>query len=697
MQILKTLFNKTINNVIFGITLMVLVAGYIAIGSGIPEVREHFEMNELQFFAAWPIKVLMVLLVINLLTVTWTRIPLTPPRYGVWCIHLGIITLIFGLAGYYANKIEGQVRIPLGAKVDHFYDNFERALYVKLNGEWSDTLPLHNLPRFNEYGEEHRNVASLNKSGLRDIVLGSMMRDGDTGEVKRVPFHEAYGWKNELKVDIVGYWPYASVATSFATDPESKDVGLRLAMVEPHSNQPQETWLMGSDARHRQRTLGDGAVEVEHRHQEDENIVEGLKNAASQVLQVTFNVGDKKGDTFVEVGKTYPLGDTGYAVQVESYNPSWPMFGTNEMVRAMTFMVMSPTAKYRRMVLEGKPVQTDFKLDEPGGGPMGKRQTEPLDKALTLGFAVTDPFRLMPREATKKHTFITTGDGKMFDVAVAADGPSKITEIPGGRGTVDVTIDHSGRGPFQPPPEPGTSDSGHMHTLPLSVARVDQIVKDDMIIPVPSAQRQRDLGAAGLVQVVRAKLSMGQWSKTVLVPFMPDAGENMDWNAPIINLPEGGATVQLTLCNSRLRLPAELTLEHFELVPYPGGDANAPNALIRDFRSTLIVNDPNTKVTTTAVAHMNNPVYFDSGRWLFFQAAYDGDGKQWTILGVGNRPGVWVMTIGCVMIFVGLMYAFYLKPIIIRRMKANAIAEAADRKAKAAKAQQVAEPELVAT
>jgi hypothetical protein len=688
MQILKTVFNKTLNNVLFGIGLMLSLAIYIAVGSGLPEVREYFEMNELQFFAAWPVKVLMVLLVANLIIVTWTRIPLTPPRYGVWCIHLGIITLIFGLSGYYGNKVEGQVRIRIGAKVDHFYDNFERALYVRVNGEWADTYPLENLPRFADYSADRKNLAALNKAGLRDILPGMTVRDGNGGAVKRVPFNEAYSWKNPLKIDVVGYWPYANIATSFATDPESKDVGLRLAIVDPHSNGEQETWLMGADPRHRMRRLADGAIEAEHRHQDDANIVEGLKNAASQTLQLTFNAGDKKGNAFVEVGKSYPLGDTGYTVQVERYQPSWPMFGTNEMVRAMTLMVSSPTMKYRRMILEGKPVQTDFKLDEADGGPMGKRQAEPLDKALVLSFALTDPFRLMPQEAPKKHTFITTGDDKLWDVIVGNDGPSTITEIPGGKGKVDVVIDHSGRGPFQPPPAPG-EDAGHIHTLPLNVARVNNIVKEDRVLPVPSAQRERDLGAAGLLQVIEAKVTMGEWTKNVYVPFTPDAGEHKEWTAPVLTLPETGATLQLALCNSRLRLPAELTLEHFELVPYPGGDVNQPNALIRDFRSTLLVRDPRTELTDTAVAHMNNPVYFDSGRWLFFQAAYDGQDKAWTILGVGNRPGVWVMTIGCVMIFVGLMYAFYLKPYIIRRMKDNAIAAAQERKQ--------AVPELVAT
>lgn len=722
MSTFKSVFRYTLNNVIFGIALMLAIAVYVAAGSGLPEVREYFEMNEMQFFAAWPLKVLMVLLVVNLIIVTWTRIPLTPPRYGVWTIHLGIITLIVGMGGHYWSKVEGQVKISVGQKVDHFYDNFERALYVKHNGEWVDQIPLTNLPRFKDYGAEHRNVDALNRSGLRGIQPGIFLKDGDSGDLKHVPFAEAYSWSKPLTVDVIGYWPYAAVPANFSTDPESTDVGIRLAYTEPESGQERENWLMAVDARHKFRTIAERAAEVEHRHLTDNNIVEGLKSAAGQLFALKFTAGKTKGETFVELGKSYPLADTGYTVAVESFNPAWPMFGTGEVVKTMTLLVSSPTMKYRRMILDGKPLQTDFKLDDPTGGAMGKRQAEPLDKLLSLGFTVSDPFRLMPSEAPVKHTLVTTTDGKLVDFAVSPDKAPTITEFADGRGSITFVLDHTGgqggetRGPMQKPadslhggapttaptgaPEAASGelpsvhnhapDPGHVHDLVVSVARVDNIVKQDMVVPIPSAQRDRGVGAQGLLQAVRVKLSMGDWSKEVIVPFTPEAGEKSQWESPVIKLPqgEGNDTVQFALCNSRMRLPGTIKLENFELVPYPGGDVNERNALIRDFRSTLVIDDPRTQVQSTGVAHMNNPVYFDNGRWLFFQAAYDGEGKAWTVLGIGNRPGVYVMTTGCVMIFTGLMYAFYLKPIVIRRMKQNAIAAA---KARAPKREEAAE------
>jgi len=59
--------------------------------------------------------------------------------------------------------------------------------------------------------------------------------------------------------------------------------------------------------------------------------------------------------------------------------------------------------------------------------------------------------------------------------------------------------------------------------------------------------------------------------------------------------------------------------------------------------------------------------------WLFFQAQWDPNGQQWSVLGVGNRPGVWVMTAGCTFMIIGLLYAFYAKPMILRKMKENAL------------------------
>jgi len=42
---------------------------------------------------------------------------------------------------------------------------------------------------------------------------------------------------------------------------------------------------------------------------------------------------------------------------------------------------------------------------------------------------------------------------------------------------------------------------------------------------------------------------------------------------------------------------------------------------------------------------------------------------RFTILGVGNNPGIYIIATGAVLMSVGIPWAFYLKPILIRRRK----------------------------
>jgi hypothetical protein len=84
---------------------------------------------------------------------------------------------------------------------------------------------------------------------------------------------------------------------------------------------------------------------------------------------------------------------------------------------------------------------------------------------------------------------------------------------------------------------------------------------------------------------------------------------------------------------------------------------------------------------------MNNPAEFE-GLW-FFQSSWDppaapgfeGDrgsrGLNYTILGVANRHGVFVQLLGCCIVVVGMIYAFYVKPYIRRRRLQRVMAPAA--------------------
>jgi len=79
---------------------------------------------------------------------------------------------------------------------------------------------------------------------------------------------------------------------------------------------------------------------------------------------------------------------------------------------------------------------------------------------------------------------------------------------------------------------------------------------------------------------------------------------------------------------------------------------------------------------------VNSPIEHN-GLW-YFQAQWDppeapssqndrgSRGLNYTVLGVGNREGVWIQLAGCIIAVLGMIYAFYVKPILIRRRSERA-------------------------
>jgi hypothetical protein len=648
------------NSVIFGITLMALTAGYIAIGSGIPRVREIFEMNELQFFNAWPLKVLMGLLILNLSTVTWRRIPLTPPRYGVWCVHLGIITLILGTSFYYRNKTEGLTRIPVGQSMDYFYDTGMRAIYARVDGRMTAPFPLPSLPRFKDYTNADDPV--FKHWDLQGFIPYFLTVDTNTGEPKPETLKDELG-VNDVSFDVTGYWPYAEVRTDYVDDPSSNISGLAVHLDDAHGGDATPTaWLIGSDPSAKATDLG--GVELENRVAATPAEIAAIKQSAAQMHQIEAKLAGFDLKMFVQVGQTYTIGNTGYSFTVESFNPAFPMSGTGELVQALTLMVTSkspaPAQQFRRMILGGRPLQTDFALNTAGAGPMGKRQKAPIDNNLVLLYTLNDPNLLLPINGREKHVLITSpaADG-IVDIAAGPAEATTVRDLPSTGGQISIA--------------PADDDPSHT-PFSLAVDRKDHLRRDQHIVEVPSAQRNRDTGQAGVFQVLRVKVTSGTWTKEVFVPYSQwVAEETWDESATEdgrtvarsdpIKIPGAKADLELRLGQEYDWLPARLTLERFDAVPYAGMGSTGSN-MMRDFCSTLTIEDHNS----------------GGGSWLFFQAQWDPDGQRWTILGVGNRPGVDVMIAGCVMIVLGVLYAFYAKPLIIRRMKQKALEKAATKK-----------------
>ena len=660
MKFLQRIFNATLLNVKFGILLMVLVAAYVAIGSGVPSVREYLEKNELEFFAWWPFLVLLGLLVSNLILVTFSRIPFTPPRYGVWCVHAGIITLIWGMSYYYTRKVEGLTLIPVGQTVGQFYDGQTRALYAQTGGKRAVPVPLDGLPRFKEYGPDFNNAGRLDRRDLKNVVPEFSSLDRETGTITTEPLGKALGTGQPASLEVIGYWPYADIQHSFTTDPASAERGLVLSRVDQKDGATESLFVAPGDA-----PVPVGGATAEFRELPDAASLAAVREAAGRLNKIDAVIdGGKPTPLYVEPGGTYLAGP--YKLTIGQIDPSFPMFGTGEIVQTLTLTVEGPTGTFKRMLLNGRPLQTDFKLGEPGAGPMGKRQKVPLDDHLVLNYTLNDPLALMPKQAPERHLFLADGGGKtLTHVKTSLDGPVRVEELTSGMG--DVTVAPSG----------DEADGPNQPTVMLVRLR-EHVKRVESVVVTPNNKRDKDIGQGttqqGSKQVVKVRVHAGDWWGDVLVPFtqFPD---QFAWHDGEIKIPGSPEPLRLQLGNLRRPLPAALRLDKFEAIPYPGGMAQS-GSLMRDFKSHLTVIDRFTGKGSPATAQLNSPVYFGSGSWLFYQAQWDPNGQRWTILGIGNRPGMEVMVTGCVLILVGLLYAFYAKPYVIRAMKRRALAKA---------------------
>ena len=700
---------RLLNSVPFGIVLMALTAAYIATGSarpwfrdlGVdewPMVRDWFDKTDMQFFNAWPLKTLMALLVANLIIVTWRRIPLTPPRYGVWCIHAGIITLICGTSLYYRQKVEGRIVVYKDARfgptaVDHYYDKDQRSLYVRVGNLDPIEIPLPELPRFKDYDEKLGNSRKLTNRGLTGLSPSMEVADAN-GNKRMENLAHVMGSKNDLKVDVIGFYPYAEVEPDFVTDPNSKATGVDVTMKwagDPPAGAPliPHQWtLAGSDAEHDelpeqveiksegQKSLIPIHLEMQHRDA-DNAMVEAMSRAVTELFHLDVTLPNQKPIPLdVQIGKSYPVGETGYVIGVQSFDPTFVTFA-GEQVPLMMLQVTTPAQQvFRRSIMLGRKDQTDFKI----GARM--REQKPIDPGLQIDLNIKDPFQLLPTRSTLKHTLLTPTDGTGLVDLVCGYGSvaSEIRRFPKGEEEFDLQMPAPPKPPMAGPSADSETEPVERPMFRLLIQRRDHLTMQDRMVAVPQDKRERDKEDSGSEQVAKLRVTLGNWTGIVYAPFAEEPGDRLipdRWHLGIVKPPEAGTQVQMQLGFTRRPLPVQLSLDNFKLVPYPGESTDKPKPFYLDYISSITMTDPVTGATSHNEARMNHPIYYNGGDWLFFQSSFDTSPEHvYTGIGVGNRPARGLLWAGFIMIVIGLFYAFYLKPIIVQRMKQNAIARA---------------------
>lgn len=197
---------------------------------------------------------------------------------------------------------------------------------------------------------------------------------------------------------------------------------------------------------------------------------------------------------------------------------------------------------------------------------------------------------------------------------------------------------------------------------------------------VPLHRRDRDARVS--FSMVQVALSGPGWEQELWLPYNAYALPGPQYQIPgritygtrWVTLPDG-RRVELMFSRERRTLGARVALEDFELKTRAGGFTGQTTS-VRDFVSRVRFETGNGDWSDPVTIATNNPQAHD-GLW-YFQATWDppsgeSAGMNFTGLGVGNRNGVMIQLAGTALAVAGMIFTFYVKPIIIRRRRLAAV------------------------
>ncbi len=716
------------------------------------------EMSELEYYSWWPLQVILLVFVLNMMVATVRRIEFTFKNIGVLTVHTGIVVIALGSVYYSGLKLEGDTVLvsgeldkrtgmpTVGPTQDIFYDNTDVALYVTQGIEWEQRL-LRNVPRYNDYNlGAYTGISAWQRTGRRLPWLEAKQRElslpvmaSKTGLID-----------NDIMFRVVGYASYANPLTDYMR----YDTRRRTAVVMQQADNPLRAVYLHSDL------PDEKGVVSEDPAQAFVLLPQTPRDRVSIVRQE-----DKKPVFSVE----YTLGPNG---------------GMPEQ-RWQDLQVEDPDSGAHTLVIEskdeaGKTIRTvatahQNRVVQHAGYTISVRQIlpEPPFPIITQGFrdaeTTTAELRVTPPtgEAYTRYVYARYGqlDQDVFDAAKADGRPNRRAAEASLRiallesDHLAVYIDEPAPGPAGEPgalraivrmpggkvrvmetiaPEPASASLRSEPTgspqywlrnvvdkLSLRVGdRWQHAVQRNRPEVVPELERRKDDVGTHRKAMLAVEVSVpdagdgAPWTEVVWLSFQQYMGMGMG-GSETVRLPDGRS---VTLGFGRLQHPLpgfQLQLAKFEMLSYD--HRGAP----RDYQSRVQVTPvdmPGKRAKFEAYEHVTQlnapltaPFHWSPQRnvfanvfgrlvaglspqqFKFSQAGWDQQGwaesqkqvdagllpapfAKFTILGVGNNPGIHIVALGSILMGVGIPWAFYVKPWLVQREKKKLAAMAAMRK-----------------
>ena len=219
---------------------------------------------------------------------------------------------------------------------------------------------------------------------------------------------------------------------------------------------------------------------------------------------------------------------------------------------------------------------------------------------------------------------------------------------------------------------------------------------------IPRSQRNRD--AREQFSMIRAEVNYQGAMQPVWLPFhmftFQDTGHSlprMGFEPTVVHLPNG-KHMEIIFGRQRLELPAPVVLDDFVMDTHLGGFTGQAISVL-NWSSLVRFQESDDQWGEILHVSVNSPNEF--GGFSYFQSQWDPPeprsnyrGLNYTVLGVGNRHGVNVQLAGTCLAVLGMIYAFYVKPVIKRRHQQAVYARVSAERAASKRAERSGAPNL---
>ncbi len=193
-------------------------------------------------------------------------------------------------------------------------------------------------------------------------------------------------------------------------------------------------------------------------------------------------------------------------------------------------------------------------------------------------------------------------------------------------------------------------------------------------LPVIEPLELRRPGLAREASAIRVKLTgkgeKSGWSESRWIPFSAYPNEQDESHPMRVSMPGDPNTYELTYSRMPRSLECELVPRKLTTTFFPGRMSATA------WRSDFMVADEDGAMRS---AYVETNQTATVGQFTFFQSGAAKNGWSYTVLGVGTREAIAPQVLGCFLITLGSMYAFYVKPWLKRRRVEQAKALAANR------------------